>query len=607
MIFIISGFSFFSCHQEQNNDSNTRNKEIEDTLLSQIRIFNDFIGDTFLVAVKNNAAPKEIQHDFLRARILYKKFEWAAEYFMGANSVLVNGPPIPEVEDADILDPTYVYALKPSGLQVMEEMIFPKYEKKNKEALLQQIQLLSRNTGYYQDFFSDHSISDWRILDAAKLEIFRILTLGITGYDNPLTLNSMEESAVSMESLQKVLSYYSTSNKDSDLTVLIRQSVQYLRKNKDFDSFDRATFITKYGNKISTAITQLQYKYHGFDIQYNRMLRQQAKTLFDTNAYNVNAFVPGRKYRYTEEKAALGKRLFSDPHLSGTGTRSCASCHQSDQAFTDGLKVNTNIHNGEPLPRNTPTLLNVALQSNLFYDMRALTLEDQARDVLENPDEMDGSLKEIVAYLSSDSTYKSLFSKAFPNWSEKGIDSMQVLNALASYDRSLTKLNSRFDQYMRGDSTALTSREIKGFNLFMGKAKCATCHFMPLFNGVTPPKFVESETEVIGVPRSMTDTTLDSDIGWYKYIGVPFYKHAFKIPTIRNISKTAPYMHNGIYATLKEVMDFYNNAGGVGMGLQIPNSTLPEDSLHLTQQEEEDVIAFMKSLNSQMTEAESEK
>src|SRR5699024_1853401 len=220
-----------------------------------------------------------------------------------------------------------------------------------------------------------------------------------------------------------------------------------------------------------------------------------------------------------------------------TGMRSCASCHIPDKAFTDGLSTNTNIHSGKSLPRNTPTLLNVALQSNFFYDMRVLTLEGQAHDVLTNPDEMDGSMEDIIAYLSQDSTYQKLFSKAYSDWKNPEIDSSKILNALASYDRSLTKLNSRFDQFMRGDSTALSSQEIDGFNLFMGKAKCATCHFMPLFNGLLPPKFVSSEAEVIGVPISKNDTLLDPDLGWYNTIGIPAYKHAFKTTTVRNISR----------------------------------------------------------------------
>jgi len=151
---------------------------------------------------------------------------------------------------------------------------------------------------------------------------------------------------------------------------------------------------------------------------------------------------------------------------------------------------------------------------------------------------------------------------------------------------------------MRGNENALSVQELKGFNLFMGKARCATCHFVPLFNGITPPKYVMSETEVLGVPRSQKDSTIDPDTGYYGVIGIDSYKYAFKIPTIRNIDKTAPYMHNGVYQTLEQVMDFYNNGGGAGLGINLPNQTLSKENLHLTEKEKEDIIAFMKSLDS---------
>ena len=132
----------------------------------------------------------------------------------------------------------------------------------------------------------------------------------------------------------------------------------------------------------------------------------------------------------------------------------------------------------------------------------------------------------------------------------------------------------------------------------MGKAKCATCHFIPLFNGVTPPKYIVSESEVLGVPVSLADSTLDPDPGYYGVIGVDAYKHAFKIPTIRDINKTAPYMHNGIYQTLDQVMEFYNKGGAAGLGIHLPNQTLSEENLQLTEKEKEDIIAFMNSLES---------
>jgi len=300
----------------------------------------------------------------------------------------------------------------------------------------------------------------------------------------------------------------------------------------------------------------------------------------------------------TDAKIVLGQKLFYDASLSGTGTRSCASCHNPRLAFTDGLAKQRDLHDTSKLIlRNVPTLLDAALQSNYFYDMRALTLEDQVKDVVANPHEMDGSMEGIIKYVSADTSYHTLFANAFPR-KNKEITVDDVANALASYVRSLVKLDSRFDEYMRGNENALSVQELKGFNLFMGKARCATCHFVPLFNGITPPKYVMSETEVLGVPRSQKDSTIDPDTGYYGVIGIDSYKYAFKIPTIRNIDKTAPYMHNGVYQTLEQVMDFYNNGGGAGLGINLPNQTLSKENLHLTEKEKEDIIAFMKSLDS---------
>jgi cytochrome c peroxidase len=132
----------------------------------------------------------------------------------------------------------------------------------------------------------------------------------------------------------------------------------------------------------------------------------------------------------------------------------------------------------------------------------------------------------------------------------------------------------------------------------MGKAKCATCHYMPLFNGAFPPRYMLAESEVIGVPRSMAKTTIDDDMGRYDILHTNAFKHAFKITTVRNASRTAPYMHNGVFKTLEQVMDFYNEGGGVGLGFPIDNQTLPSDKLHLTDKEQKDVIAFIKSLDS---------
>ncbi len=578
-------------------DSTRRERAIQAKVLAQVQDFHRYVKDSLQSEVeKDDIHVEKLQEHFLKARLQYKKFEWAAEYFIGVLANRLNGTPVQEVENADLMDPTMAYAIDPTGLQVIEAYLFPQYDEADKEVLREEIARLKENAGYLQSYFSDHQLSDWRILEAAKLQVFRIITMGITGFDNPLTLHSMEESAMSLRSLRAILSLYISSG-DSRVVETITDAIAYLENAPDFDTFDRAAFITTYANTISAGIAALEKNFSDEKKHYNRLLNQEVQTLFDSTAFNVNAFTPGSKYHLTGAKIKLGEVLFYDQHLSGNGSRSCATCHQASLSFTDGLVTNTHIyHKEQHLPRNTPTLLNAALQSNYFYDMRTLTLEDQTLDVIQNKDEMDGDLAKISTYLNRNKSYQKLFDNAFPSDMEKGIQPWQIANALASYVRSLVRLNSRFDHYMRGKKNALTTDEIKGFNLFMGKAKCATCHFVPLFNGITPPKYMTSETEVIGVPLSTTDSIIDPDRGWYDIIGVASYKHAFKIPTIRNISQTAPYMHNGIYKTLEEVMEFYNNAGPVGLGFELETMTLPETKLQLSDQEIDQIIKFMKSL-----------
>jgi cytochrome c peroxidase len=162
--------------------------------------------------------------------------------------------------------------------------------------------------------------------------------------------------------------------------------------------------------------------------------------------------------------------------------------------------------------------------------------------------------------------------------------------------RSLAALDSRFDRAMRGETSAMTEQERTGFNLFMGKARCGTCHFAPLFNGAMPPSYTESEPEVIGVPATTArPATVDPDSGRFNVRRIDLHLFAFKTPTLRNIELTAPYMHNGVFRTLDEVVDFYDGGGGHGRGIRV-RQTLPTDSLHLSVAEKRALVAFMRAL-----------
>ncbi len=249
--------------------------------------------------------------------------------------------------------------------------------------------------------------------------------------------------------------------------------------------------------------------------------------------------------------------------------------------------------------RNSPSLINAAFQQEYFYDHRASSLEQQIDHVIFNPKEFGGDFANIITKLNQSKAYKTLFAQAFPAYpTEDPIQVKTIQNSIAAYVRSLVALNSPFDKYMRNESVQLAADAKKGYNLFMGKAMCGTCHFAPLFNGSVPPKYMDTESEVLGM-LSGFDTIhpkLDTDEGRRLEINSPLMAKAFKTSSVRNVKLTAPYMHNGAFKTLEEVVHFYNHGGGAGLGLEVPNQTLPADKLKLTKQEISYLVTFMESL-----------
>jgi cytochrome c peroxidase len=238
------------------------------------------------------------------------------------------------------------------------------------------------------------------------------------------------------------------------------------------------------------------------------------------------------------------------------------------------------------------------LQRKLFHDGRAFTFEDQAGQVMSNPLEMHNDFSQIAIKLRNSPEYVQWFRSAFAGTEDTVITNRSILIALAEYERSLIGMNTRFDKSISGRDSLLNYDEINGFNVFMGKGNCASCHFIPLFNGLLPPDYVETEWEIIGVPSSrlVEPRELDPDKGRSAIIPVEIFDHAFKTPGLRNIGLTGPYMHNGVFRTLEEVVEFYEKGGGEGMGLTVPYQTLPPEPLGLTADEKFQLVAFMHSL-----------
>jgi cytochrome c peroxidase len=298
----------------------------------------------------------------------------------------------------------------------------------------------------------------------------------------------------------------------------------------------------------------------------------------------------------------LGEALFFEKRLSGNGERSCATCHRPDKYFTDALPRSIAFNIRDTVTRNAPTLLYAALQHGQFLDARSASLEEQIVAVLGNPAEMNADLQKVAGNIN-DKAYRKLFKKAFPKTKKDSLISVtRISRAIAAYERTLAPFNSPFDRYVQGDHNAMNPGQIRGFNLFMGKAQCGTCHFAPVFNGLLPPLYTVTELEVLGVPKngSLTQPVWDDDEGRYSVFKIKFYKGAFKTPTVRNASVTAPYMHNGSFRTMEEVIEFYNKGGGTGIGLAIPTQTLSSRPLNLSPAEIKDIADFITSLKDEI-------
>lgn len=541
---------------------------------------------------------KKIQLQFFTARAAYKKIEAIIGYYFDSYEIILNGPPIPFFEEGE----PYVPEKTPLGMQVIEGMIFPEYNSENKTELNFQLEELLRYAIELSAVNEAIEFNDANIFDAFMEEMYRITALGITGFDSQTAQNSLSECAASLKGLQQFISFYQSSfdeklpGKFQQLETLFKDAVFFIEKNNQFNKFDRLTFIAEYLNPITKITGEFKTANNWADNTsgYYYSSIKKNNTLFNPGAFNPYRFLDD--FTTTPQKVEFGRQLFFEKQLSSNNKQSCAGCHQPNKAFTDGLKTSEALDGHSVLKRNAPTIWNAALQRNLFTDSRSRSLEDQVLQVLNNSKEMHGSAKTVTEKILRIEKYNDLYKGAYPD--AKTDDAVNnICNAIACYERTLIGLNSKFDKHMNGDA-ALNKNEINGFNLFMGKAKCGTCHFMPLFSGAKPPRYYYIESEVLGVPAlaGKHKPQLDADSGRYLITLSPVHLFSFKTPSLRNVALTAPFMHNGVFNTLEEVVDFYNKGGGQSLGIAPANQTLPFEKLMLTKKEKKDLVAFMKTL-----------
>ena len=547
---------------------------------------------------------EQVSNAFVEARMAYKHIEFLVGYFDSHGESRLNGAPLQKVNESD-LQRTVV---EPEGFQVIEEILFGDDPVDRKEELVElSHRLLYRVKGLHE-FAGRMVIEDRHLFEAMREEILRISFLGLTGFDSPALANSIPEAAESMRGVEEGIGFYLEDLRNAspsladDLEDDVKDALEYLEENNEFDTFDRLAFIRDYANPLYANLLNAHYAlgYKTFPevSSYRRPVRYEAKTIFSPEAFDPFFYSPDPDDAPDQKRTELGRMLFFDPILSNNLRQSCASCHHPAQAFTDGLPKSIDITGEGKVGRNAPTLINGAFQSKFFWDGRAEHLEHQIESVLLNHSEMQVTFEKLIERLRQSPEYRTMFADAYRGMSDTAITKYSITRALGTYMRTLIGMNSRFDRYIRGESNELEPAAARGFNLFMGKASCGTCHFAPLFSGIVPPKYLETETEVLGVP-STPDTLhpeLDSDRGRFDIHHDRIYRNSLKTVTVRNVELTAPYMHNGVFATLEEVVDFYNRGGGAGLGFDLPNQTLPPDRLNLTTEEKSDLIAFLRSL-----------
>jgi len=318
----------------------------------------------------------------------------------------------------------------------------------------------------------------------------------------------------------------------------------------------------------------------------SRNMYQMYASLEEKGVGGLKTALPEVRDGFSPQQTDLGRYLFFDPILSEDGTVSCASCHDPKKGFSDGKAQSVGIH-GNVVSRSAPSLWNVAYMNRFFWDGRANLLEEQMKGPLYSEHEMGTTPESMLERLNENNTYRQLFAKAFGRNADETISDTEVYTAIAAFECSLVSLNSRYDQYAHGFHEALNEQEIEGMNVFRSfVARCAECH--------TPPLFTNQQIAVLGTPEPDGKPL---DIGAQGVTGDASQRAGFKVPSLRNVAQTAPYMHSGRFSTLRETVGFYTQ----GRGHAVPEGEKLILHWHiwepeLTDHELDLLVAFLQTL-----------
>jgi cytochrome c peroxidase len=564
--------------------------------------------ETLIIAsdLDKNQDMMNIRRKIAEARIKLKNLDFWLRYFEPNAYRKINGPLLVEWENEVFEKFEPPYRREGAGLTVAALYLEQKSPvkdtllsviRKSREAIKTfEADSITSQLSFYHHFFL-----------ANRLFLLNLAAIYTTGFECPDSTLIIPE-LYSM--LKGVRNIYDKFNEEFPSTSLPQEYLDLYQmmigfvkdQPQSFNRFNHFLFIRDYVNPLFALNQALIQHYRVRSINYNDYtLNNAAHSIFNKSLYtpqsSLGVFSLVSDSSTLHEIRFIGKLLFYDPILSGNNRRSCASCHKPTEYFTDTSMRSAFQFDGQHhLPRNAPTLINAVYNHLLMLDGKHISLQGQGKDVMTNPIEMGGKEKEIIKKLQTCKEYKDAFRKFFAlTPEEKELNLSHIASALSFYYASYSRFQSPFDEAINKELT-ISADAVNGFNLFMSKAKCGTCHFVPNFNGVKPP-FIGSEFEVIGTPDDTTFVVISEDKGRWLINPAAETLHAFRTGSIRNAEHTKPYMHNGVFNSLEEVIDFYDVGGGVGKKLDVKNQTLPPDSLKLSVQQKKDLLSFLHSLN----------
>jgi len=546
---------------------------------------------------------EEIKSSIREARLGLKAIDFWLRYLEPIAYKKINGP-LPVEWETEVFEKFEApYRREGAGLTLAQ--IYIEEDDLSMDSLAQLIQASLEITEVFQSDSITRQLDGFHHLFLAnRLYLLNLAAIYTTGFECPDTASILPELRHMMKAVKEIYLDFNRDFPHQRLNAayldLYEKAVDYLSLVNRYADYDHFHFIKNFIDPLYMMNAAMIRSYEVRSVNYaDYSLNREANSIFDRDLYRgqngMGVYLALEDNRSLEELEAVGRQLFFDPLLSGNNRRSCASCHNPAQFFADTTVASNLQYDGVSfLQRNTPSLVNVADHHLLMLDGKHYSLERQIAAVITNEKEMGGDEDDVIKKVMSCNDYRTVFKKhlkATPRFESVTLE--HIASAISIYITRVGKHDAPFDKAIKGEIEVDETMR-RGFNLFMGRAQCGTCHFVPRFNGVKPP-YTNSEFEVIGVPTT-AGNELSADSGRYKVHDAAQSLHAFRTNTVRNAAVTSPYMHNGALRTLEEVIDFYDRGGGAGRGFRIDHQTLSSDSLKLSADDKAQLLYFIRSL-----------